>query len=617
MSEQPKTETPTAPKVEAPKPAAEAPKPAAAPAAAPAAVPAKAEEKPKPAAPAPKVAAAPSPVMPPVAVPPGATPGLPKAARPESEPTSVVKLEISTKVLALIVSGLTVLICFFCGTTLYLLVRLADRHPVVMHQPPGMDKPGIGAPPKVAAGAPAAAPGDASAPQPAAKAGGEEPAPGDAPPAVDPNEVVKIGESFAKFDGKPSTALLGSWPTFRGPKFDNVMQGEIKLAEKWPAKGPPVLWSMELGEGHAGAAIHKGKVYVLDYDQDKKEDALRCFSFDDGKEIWRRSYKVKILRNHGISRTVPAVSDKYVVSIGPRCHTMCVDAETGDLKWGMDLVKDFGTKQPLWYTSQCPLIDGTTAVIAPGGTDILIMGVDCETGKILWKTPNPKKWAMSHASVIPMTVGGKKTYVYTSIGGTFAVSAEPADAGTMLWETDEWTASVVAPSAVPLENGYLFLTAGYSTGSMLAQVTEAGGKFSVKTVWKKGVKEGLACEQQTPILWKGHLFSIQPKDAGPTKQQFVCMNPLKDEGALVWESGKQKQFGLGPFILADEKFYILNDDGWLTMCRASLTAYEELARVQIIPGGKDAWAPIAVVNGRMLLRDEKKFMCIDVDKRIE
>ena len=61
----------------------------------------------------------------------------------------------------------------------------------------------------------------------------------------------------------------------------------------------------------------------------------------------------------------------------------------------------------------------------------------------------------------------------------------------------------------------------------------------------------------------------------------------------------------------------LNDDGWLTMCRASLAGYEELARIRIIENGKDAWAPIAVVNGRMLLRDEKKFVCLDVDKRIE
>ncbi len=31
--------------------------------------------------------------------------------------------------------------------------------------------------------------------------------------------------------------------------------------------------------------------------------------------------------------------------------------QTGELLWDQDLVKDYGAKVPLWYTSQCPLID--------------------------------------------------------------------------------------------------------------------------------------------------------------------------------------------------------------------------------------------------------------------
>ena len=45
---------------------------------------------------------------------------------------------------------------------------------------------------------------------------------------------------------------------------------------------------------------------------------------------------------------------------------------------------------------QCPLIDRQTAVIAPGGRALMI-GVDCATGEILWETPNPDGWKMSHS----------------------------------------------------------------------------------------------------------------------------------------------------------------------------------------------------------------------------
>ena len=48
-----------------------------------------------------------------------------------------------------------------------------------------------------------------------------------------------------------------------------------------------MLWSVEMGEGHAGPAIAHGCMYVMDYDRDKESDALRCLSLSDGKEVWR------------------------------------------------------------------------------------------------------------------------------------------------------------------------------------------------------------------------------------------------------------------------------------------------------------------------------------------
>ncbi|MFO7823111.1 MAG: hypothetical protein R6V72_04175, partial [Cyclobacterium sp.] len=74
----------------------------------------------------------------------------------------------------------------------------------------------------------------------------------------------------------------------------------------WPEAGPKRIWEIELGEGYAGAAIHKGRLFILDYDESKGADVLRCLSAETGEEIWRRWYKIKIKRNHDISRTVPA-----------------------------------------------------------------------------------------------------------------------------------------------------------------------------------------------------------------------------------------------------------------------------------------------------------------------
>lgn len=418
-------------------------------------------------------------------------------------------------------------------------------------------------------------------------------------------EIVNIEGTFQKFNGVPSK-IKGSWPRFRGANFDNINTEKIKIKEKWDKNGPPVLWSIKLGEGYAAPAVHNGRVYILDYIEKEEKDSLRCFSFDDGREIWRRSYKVHVKRNHGRSRTIPAVTDRYVVTIGPKCHVMCVDARTGAFLWGIDLVKDYGTKVPLWYTGQCPLIDGATAVIAPGGKSLLT-GVDCRTGKVLWETPNPHSWQMSHSSIMPMTFYNQKFYVYCAIGGMVGVAATGPNRGKVLWETKEWNNSIIAPSPVKLPENRIFVTAGYGAGSMMFQVKKEGNNFSVKSLYRLE-KEVFACEQQTPIYYRGYLFSILPNDAGGLKREAACLHP---DGNLIWTSGKENRFGLGPFLIADNKIFILNDQGVLTLAKASIRGYIQLAQAKVL-NGHDSWGPMALVKGRLLIRDFKRLVCLNV-----
>lgn len=422
-------------------------------------------------------------------------------------------------------------------------------------------------------------------------------------------EKVNIEGVFEAFDGKPGTTL-SAWPRFRGAGFDNISLEGGSILDQWPPAGPPVLWSISLSEGHSGAAVWKGKVYVMDYDEKREGDALRCFSFEDGKEIWRRWYKAPTKRNHGVSRTVPAVTERYTVTIGPRCHVMCVDTETGAFRWGIDMVADFGAEVPLWYTGQCPLIDDGVAILAPAGKALMI-GVDCETGKVLWQAPNPKGLKMSHSSIMPMTLAGKRMYVYCALGGAAGVSAEREDRGTLLWSTPEWNNSVTSPSPIRIDDSRVFLTAGYGGGSMMLEVKSENGAIGAKPLFELE-KTVFACEQQTPIFFQGRLFGIMPKDAAALRGQFVCLDP---EGKLRWASGKTERFGLGPFLVAHDKILILNDTGELTLIRASLDGYEQLAREKVLHG-RDAWAPMALVDGRLLLRDSEKMICLDLRTKI-
>ena len=397
--------------------------------------------------------------------------------------------------------------------------------------------------------------------------------------------------------------LPGSWPRFRGADFNGISNDDTKLARAWPDGGPKKLWTVSMGEGHAAAAVHDGRVYVLDYDREEQADAMRCLSLGDGKEIWRFSYPVRIKRNHGMSRTIPAVTKEYVLGFGPKCHVFCLDAKSGKCHWLIDLVAEFNAIVPQWYAGQCPLIDDGKAIIATGGASLMV-AIDCESGDVVWRSPNPRGWEMTHSSIMPMEFGGRRTYVYCAQGGVVGVAA---DNGELLWNSTDWKIRIATvPSAMILPNNRLFFSGGYNSGAMMAQIEEQGGDIGVETLFRLKPKR-FGSTQQTPIFYNGFIYGVRDSD-----KQLVCLD-LK--GNEVWRSGRQHKFGLGPYVISDGLIFVLDDSARLTLVEATSSGYHQLAQALILEDAQDAWGPMAVAAGRLILRDLTRMVCLDVADR--
>ncbi|HEX2969736.1 MAG TPA: PQQ-binding-like beta-propeller repeat protein [Bacteroidales bacterium] len=442
------------------------------------------------------------------------------------------------------------------------------------------------------------------------------------PPLAIRSDSVVIGEFFDTMGIIDETAY-GDWPRFRGTDLDNVSKDTVPLAESWDTSGPGVVWKTTLGEGYAGASVHNGKVYLLDYNERRKADALRCFSLATGKELWRRWYNVDLKRNHGYSRTIPTVTDKYVLTIGPRSHVMCTDPESGNLLWSIDLEKEFGIPgwrngqvTPDFFTGQCPLIDNGIAVIAPG-IKALMIGVDCASGQIVWQTPNPDSLKMSHGSIMPMTLHGKRMYVYNAVGGVCGISAEPGDAGKLLWLTKEWSPATTAASPLYLGDNEIAVFGSYGAGAGRIRVNFDGSEFSAEVLEMHKANEGISSDQQTPVLNENFVWVVPPANAGELKRQLVCY----DKSDLIkpaWSSGKENRYGsqgLGPYILSGDKLFLLDDEGTLYLFRLQKNSASLLSSHKIFEKGKEAWGPMALAGKYLLLRDAHNLVCLDISKK--
>jgi len=420
---------------------------------------------------------------------------------------------------------------------------------------------------------------------------------------------VLIGEFFMKYEeASTNLSFTGKWSGFRGEQTSNVIKTpeNIQTGEA----DYPILWSVDTGEGHAAPVIYNGIVYFLDYNEQLSSDALRCFSLETGQELWRRWYRVPIKRNHGFSRTVPAIGEGYIITIGPEGHVMCCDPVTGDMKWSIDMQKEYKTEVPFWYTGQCPRVDNGTVVLAPAGEEVLLVGIDCLTGETRWTTPNTLKYKMSHSSVMPMTLGGKKTYVYIGVGGVCGISAEDSDRGTLLWNTAKWQPSVVAPSPLQLSANQIFMVAGYGTGGALLRVDRSGNQWTATVTDQYKPSEGLSSEQQTPIFYNNMVISVMPKDGGAHRGKLVCYSP-SNMRSPVWTSAADERFGLGPYIIINNNLFVFKDDGELYVYEVQ-DRNMKLLKKQRIMDGADAWGPLAYANGMLIVRDAHVVKCLKI-----
>jgi outer membrane protein assembly factor BamB len=58
----------------------------------------------------------------------------------------------------------------------------------------------------------------------------------------------------------------------------------------------------------------------------------------------------------------------------------------------------------------------------------------------------------------------------------------------------------------------------------------------------------------------------------------------------------------------------MDDDGKLTMARATPEKFDLLAEAQALTG-HDAWGPLTLAGSRMIVRDLTRMVCLDVGKK--
>lgn len=434
------------------------------------------------------------------------------------------------------------------------------------------------------------------------------------------------------------------WPQYLGPNRNSTSE-EKGILRTWPEDGPKELWSANVGKGFGGPVVKDGKVYLLDRD-DEVGETLRCMNLSDGKELWTFAYDAPGSAMFPGSRGVPTVDDKYIYSCGHNGDLYCLDLNTHQPVWNVNVWTDFGGKPaspggggfrsrdassfPIWAITQNPLIYNDLVIVAPQAPEAGVVAYDKTTGELKWKTPNLGN--ESYASPVVIKIEGNDHIVMVisstnPIGNRgqpqtlgHVVGIEPTT-GKVLWDYDKWNCHISVPSALDVGNNKILVVGGYELGATMIQVEQStNGSYSVKELF---TTEDFGDQTKPPVLHKGHVYA--QFGTNRTRDGLVCMDL---DGNIKWKTGRDPDFNKGSMILVDGVLLATDGSTMLYVIEPNPSGFKALAKAKVLSeGGTGAegiaarvggstqnWAPLALSNGRLLVRDQGTLKCLQVSK---
>ena len=416
------------------------------------------------------------------------------------------------------------------------------------------------------------------------------------------------------------------WPQIFGPDRNHT-SSQKGLLRSWPEKGPEVLWSITVERGYGGPVVKNGKVYLLDRD-DEVGDMMRCFSLQTGEELWKFSYDASGELPFPGSRSVPIVDDRHVYSCGPNGDLYCIDVNTRQPVWKKNVWTDFGGKNlPVWGISQNPLIYGELLIIASQAPQAGVVAYNKNTGNIVWQTPNlgnetyvsPKVVKIYGEDQIVMITSSLNPFSGNNAQATMGnVTGIEPGTGKILWQYTNWNCHISVPCAVDAGNNKLLIVGGYELGATMLQVNKKpDGTFEASEVF---TTEEFGDQTKPPLLHNGYFYAMYRTNS--KSDGLVCMDM---NGKIMWKTRRNPNFDRGSMILADG--LILASDGLQTLylIEPDPTAFKPISKAAVLKEGGASqegmsaaggvtqnWAPLALADGKLLIRDQNRMLCVKV-----
>jgi len=401
---------------------------------------------------------------------------------------------------------------------------------------------------------------------------------------------------------------IDDWPHWRGPNRNDA-SAETGLLQKWPEAGPEQVWiNRNAGLGYSGFSVVDGKLYTMGLEENF-EFAL-CLDAANGKEIWRERLGRRYKNSWGDGpRSTPSIDGDRAYFMSANGNLSCRDIVDGKKIWSVEM-SDFGGSTPNWGYAESPLVDENKVICTPGGSTGTILALDKETGKKIWQSKpvtrvmddgtRTRPATAHYSSILPVDWNNRRQYVQLTV---LAVVGVDAETGEILWQTDWAGRTAVIPSPI-FENGNVYVTSGFGVGSKLIKID---GDNTAKELW---YSKAMQNHHGGVVMIGDHFYGSSAKSwvcQQKSDGKMVWSDRAIKKGALAYADGLfyhvQESDGKVLLIQADENSHEV---------KGSFTLSPQTRRRS--PKGK-IWVHPVIADGKLYLRDQEIIYCYDISAK--
>jgi outer membrane protein assembly factor BamB len=415
----------------------------------------------------------------------------------------------------------------------------------------------------------------------------QQPAPATA--VASPSPSASVAASPGDTAAAAPAPSRNAWTNFRGARRDGKYD-EGSIATNWPANGLPVLWKQPVGVGHASFVVADGKAYTIE--QRRSQEVVAAYDINNGRELWTQKWNASFADSTGDGpRATPTWDQGRIYALGATGELRCLDANSGAVVWGKNILKDNAAQNLQWAQAASPLIVDDKVIVLPGGANgKSVVAYNKNTGAPVWKVLDDQQ-----AYVSPMLVdlAGRRQIVVVS---SFRVVGLAPENGALLWSYP-WDTDMGINVSQPIvvDRNRFFISSGYGKGAALVEVKGSGNSFTASTVWEN---KNMKNKFNSSVLHNGYIYGLD-------EQILVCLDV--NTGERKWKDGR---YGFGQVILAGNHLIVTSEQGDVALVNASPDKYTEVARFKGLEG--QTWNYPAIAGGKLLVRNSNEMAAFDI-----